>query len=396
MHNSLIRLFVRRTLEQAGDDGAAGGGERRPTPAEMNAARNQERLDRINQIGRTADGRRAADMSDVEGERVTGRFAGGELDDSEGARMRQAELDADAAEQARLEQQERDRLAEELEGQDDARRLQGEGGLETDDDDGAGPGEGGNRGGSRTDEVDEKVIDGVRYYRTMVAGTEKWFTLKELRAGVANGLATEETLRRAQDALASASQSPPTPKADPDEGLSAEDLENVILSASMGDEEAVRKLASELRRRPKGTDPKDVSRLVAQQIATQREVDRAEQAQADLLGNDTLAPIFRMRLTAFAQDRPQTKIGDAYKTVGEQMRKDFAPMLSKAAPNGGNPGSTKHLSKQDRKRTIVTPPQSAGRQPRREDDDREVPLGEQIDAIARSRGQQRAYRIRRS
>lgn len=390
MRNLFIRL-----LEQAGDDGAAGGGERRPSPAEINAARNAERLARINQIGQVADGRRARDMSDVDGERVTGKFANGELEGTEGDRLRQGELDADAAEQARLEQDERNRQAAELEEQDEARRLQAEGGLET--------GDGGETlpPGSQADdrqgeEADEKVVDGVRYYRAIVAGQERWLTLKEMRAGVANGIATEETLRRAQEALASASQSPPTPKAGEDEGLSESDLENVILSASMGDEEAVRKLASELRRRPKGTDPKDVSRLVAQQIATQREVDRAETAQADLLGNDTLAPIFRMRLGAFANERPNTKIGDAYKAVGEQMRKDFAPMLSRAAPNGGNPGSTKHLSKQDRKRTIVTPPQSAGRQPPREDADREVPIGEQIDAIARSRGQQRAYRIRRS
>lgn len=393
MHNSLIRLIVRRTLEQAGDDGAAGGGERRPTPAEINAARNRERLARINQIGDTADGRRARDMSDVDGESVTGRFAGGELDNSDGARARQAEIDADSAEQARLEQDERERLAQELEDQEEARRLQGEGGRESGDGGETRP-PGSQGDDSQGEDADEKVVDGVRYYRTIVAGTEKWLTLKELRTGVANGLATEETLRRAQEALHSASQSPPTPKAGEDEGLSAEDLENVILSASMGDEEAVRKLASELRRRPKGTDPRDVSRLVAQQIATQREVDRAEQAQADLLGNDTLAPIFRMRLSAFASEKPNTKIGDAYKAVAEGMRKDFAPMLSKGTPP--NPGSTKHLSKQDRKRTIVTPPQSAGRQPPREDPDREVPLGEQIDAIARSRGQQRAYRVRRS
>jgi hypothetical protein len=384
-------FFFRRYRERAGDEGA-GGGEQRPSPAEINARANRARLERINAIGEVADGRRAADMSDVDGERVTGRFADGELDESEGARLRQAEIDADATEEARLRQAERDREAEDLESRsDEARRLQEEGGESRGQgDDSTGQGDSG-------EEADEKIVDGVRYYRTIVAGAEKWLTLKELRAGVSNGLTTEETLRRAQEALASASQSPPTPKADPDEGLSESDLENVILSASMGDEEAVKKLASELRRRPKGTDPKDVSRLVAQQIATQREVDRAEQAQADFLGNDTLAPIFRMRLTAFAQEKPNTKIGDAYKSVGEQMRRDFAPMLSRATPNGGaNPGSTKHLSKQDRKRTIVSPPQSAGRQPRREDEDREVPLGEQIDAIARSRGQQRAYRVRRS
>lgn len=379
----MVLKFYRRFLEAAGEDGAAGGGERRPSPAEQQAQANRARLDRVNQIGRVADGRRAADMMDVDGERPVGRFADGELDNSEGARARQADVDADKAEEARLQQQERDRQAQEEEDRDEAQRLQEEGG------------EGGDERGSRREppavEGDEQVIDGVRYYKIVVGGSEKWLTLKQLRESAGAASATEETLQRAQDALRSAAQAQLTPKEAPAEELSESDLENVILSASMGDEEAVKKLASELRRRPKGTDPKDVSRLVAQQIATQREVDRAEQAQDDLLGNEKLAPIFRMRLAAFANAKPTTKIGDAYKVVGDEMRKDFAPMLSRD-PSRPNP----NLSKQDRKRTIVSPPQGAGRQPRREDDDREVPVSEQIDAIARSRGQGRAHRIRRS
>jgi len=379
--------FFRRFREQSHEDGGAGGGgggSRRPSPAEINQARNNERLSRMEEIGRVADGRRAREMVDVDHERPTGRFAGGEFDDSPEARERAAAEAEELARQSLEEQQDRAQEAERLE-QEEARRLQEEGGANPDNSAESPRGQ----DPAEETEADERVIDGVRYYRTIVSGEEKWLTLKQLREGVSNGLTTEETLRRAQEALASASHSQPSPKPAPEELPDERELENIILSASMGDEEAVRKLASVVRARPKGAEPQEVSRLIAQQIATQREVDRAEQTQADLLGNETLAPIFKMKLAEFARARPTAKISDAYKTVGDQMRKDFAPMLSQ-------PGNRAPVSKQDRKRTIVNPPQGAGRQPPKANEDREVPLSEQIDAIAQSRGQQRAHRIRRS
>jgi hypothetical protein len=383
------RLLFGQLREQAGDDvgGGGGAGERRPSPAEVNASLNRQRLSRIQQISNTADGRRAREMSDVDGERVTGRFAGGELDESPEAREAAAAREEDLAAQALQEQRERDEQAAELEQEEGAaRRLQGEGA----DDDGE------PRGAARTDAdeddgAEERVIDGVRYYRTMVTGTEKWLTLKELREGVARGIATEETLQRAQAALASASQTRVTPKEPEVEVPDEKDLENIILSANMGDEEAVRKLATIVRSGRSGPKPEDLSRMVSQQIATQREVDRAEASVQDLLGDERLAPMFRVNLAGFAREKPNTRIQDAYKSVAEKMRKDFAPMLT--TPEG-RPRAP--VTKVDRKRQIVVPPRSAGRQPARQDEDHEVPVGDQIDAIARSRGQVRAHRIRRS
>lgn len=396
-----LQKFQGRWLRESNQGGE--GGESRPSPAEINARANQERLRRIQEIGNTADGRRAREMSDVDGERVVGRFQAGELDDSTAARERQEEIEDDLAQQALQEQAARAAEAERLEEEEAARRLQsegasgegGDGGAPTDRDDGTARSR--SPSGS-ADEGDEKVIDGVRYYRTMVSGQERWLTLKELRDGVSRGIETEDTLRRAQEALASASQSPPSPKPAGDEVPDEKDLENIILSASMGDEEAVKKLVSVIRAPRQGPSSADVARQVSQQIATQREVDRAEQAQAELLQSETLGPVFKMRLAAYAREKPNTKIVDAYQTVGDQMRKDFAAMLPRQAQNRtGNGGAPRPpLSKTDRKREIVTPPRSAGRQPSRSDDDREVPVSEQIDQMARARGQQRAHRIRRS
>lgn len=379
----MLNLF-RRLLEQNNE--GDGGVPRGPGPADGNAARQRARIDRMARIARTADAQRSAHMMDVDGDgrggiHTTGRFAGGEFDDSPEAREQAALREEDLARQSLEEQQERERESERLE-QEEARRLQSEGG--TGDDSQETPPE---RSRAVTEEGDERVIDGVRYYRTILGGIEKWLTAKELRELAATASNAEATLQRAEEALRSAASAELTPKAGPAEIPSEEDLENIILSASMGDEEAVKKLASIVRARPPGVDTKQVSSEVARQIATQREVDRAEATQADLLDNEQLAPIFRMRLNAFAQAKPKTRISEAYQSVGDQMRKDFAPMLkSSSAPP----------SKNDRKRTIVNPPQSAGRQPQRGEDDREVPVSEDIDAMARARGQQRAHRIRRS
>lgn len=365
---------------QADNSGDEGSEDERPSPAEINAGINRSRLNRIEEIGRVADGQRAGNMSDVDGHQVTGRFADGEFDDSPEARERKQVLEDELAEQD-LEDRRREAEAEE----DDARRLQEEGGddntrsRQRDDD--------------RDDEADEesvgdeKVINGVRHYLTVEDGQEKWLTLKQLRERATGAGNVEKTLQAAQDALQRATQASLTPKEDEAEDLTEKDLENVILSASMGDEEAVKKLASVLRSRPKGHNPQDVSSMVAQQIATTREVDLAERDITDLVGNGSLEPVFRQRLREFATQKPQTRIKDAYKAVADQMRKDFAPMLKQ---------SNEPLSKEQRKRTIINPPQSAGRQPRREDEDREVPVSEQIDALARMRGQQRAHRVRRS
>lgn len=374
-------LLKHRLLEQIRDGGeGAEGAARRSNPADINAQGNRDRLSRMEEISRTVDGRRSSELNDVDGERVIGRFQDGEFDDSEEARERAALLEDEQAEAALQEQRERAEAA----------RLQSEGAGSEAGDGGAPHSEDGRTTQSHDapEAGDERTVDGVKYYLTIVNGQERWLTMRQLREQAARSTQTEETLQRAEEALQQATQAALTPKATPAELPDERELENIILSASMGDEEAVRKLATIVRSRPTGANPQDVSRLVSQQIATQREVDRAESAQADFLGNDLLAPIFRQRLTQFAQERPKTKIADAYKTVGDQMRKDFAKMLQ--------PGVGQPASKLERKRGIVNPPVSAGRQQLRQDDDREVPVADQIDAIAKSRGQERAHRVRRS
>lgn len=381
-----LDLIGRRFREQNREGGGGGGGQRE-TPAQVNQRRNDARLAMIERVGNTADGKRADQLQDTDGQRVTGRFQNGEFDDSPEARENAAQREEDEAEQSRREQAERADEAERLE-TEEARRLQGEG---------AGEGEGGREGTQRRQQRDEgeqlneagdeKVIGGVRHYLTIVDGDEKWLTLRQLREHAAVVINTEETLQRAQDALQRSSQTEGTPKGPPAE-VDDKDLENIILSAAVGDEEAVRKLVSVIKSRPAGASQQDISRQVTQQIATQRAVDDAKSEQKDLLTHDVLAPIFDQRLVAFAKAKPKTQIREAYAAVGEQMRKDFAPLLQTT-------GRQHSADKTARKRTIVNPPEGVARQRTTEGDDREPSVSQDIDAIAKSRGQVRAHRERR-
>jgi len=182
-----LRLFG-RLLEQNNDDA---GGSRR-TPAEINAEGNRARLNRIEEIGRVADGRRSRELVDTDGEEVVGRFADGEFDDSPEARER-AELER----QELAEQELRDRAAEaeRLEQEESAQRLQREGVTEE-----------GEETPAREEPPEERVINGVRHYLVIVKGVEKWLTLKQLREHAATVDDAEETLQRAEEALRSASR----------------------------------------------------------------------------------------------------------------------------------------------------------------------------------------------
>jgi hypothetical protein len=365
-------------LEDGGGGDDAGGKRPRKTAAQLNAERNAERLARIEEIGDGVDGRRAHEMKDVDGEQITGKFADGEFDDSAEAKEERAANEEAEAEQALREAAE---AAERNEGaaSDEAKRLQREGAdapTRAEDD---AP----TKDDSQPDEPgDEKVINGVRHYLTVVNGAERWLTLKELRTEASKSASADIALQRANDARKQASTVALTPKEEPAE-VSEEDLENIILSASTGDTEAVKRLASAIRPRPSGVTPLDVSRQIAQQLQTQRAIDETERASRDVLSNQSLQREFRARLGELAKVEPTLTIQSAYDRVAKQMRSEFAPML-KTTPT--------QPSKADRKREIVNPPQTAGRQPSKAEDDPEEPVGSVIDRMAKQRGQERAFR----
>lgn len=364
-------------------EGEGGAGE---TPAQINARQNQSRSDRLNQIARGADARRAHELRDTEGERVVGQFEDGALEDTPEAREARAQREEEEAAQA-LDDNARAAAEEEASGQARARALQEEGVEELHEEEEEGEERpAARRSQAAEQEGDERVIDGIRHYATIVRGQLKWLTMKQLReqANVAAG--AEQAVQDAQDAVrsaASAAARTPEPSV---EIPSDEDLEVIISSAAIGEEEAVKKLARLIKQ---GVQPKtqvDVRSAVSEQIATQRAIERAERENKDLLSDDSLADVFKVRLSRLAKQKPTMMIVDAYHEVGEAMRKEFAPMLK---------GSRRLPSKNDRKRSLTPPPEGAARQRQEVEEEQEESVSSVIDQLAKGRGQQRAIRQRR-
>lgn len=359
---SILRKAITRVLHANDDEGDGGN---RINPTEVNQRQNRARVDRMAAIADRVDGARAEDMDDIEGDEVTGRFRGGELDNSPEAVERRAAEEDEEARQALEDEAERQRAAD----------LQAEGAGDADD----APGD---RAGD--DAPEEKLINGVKHYLLVINGKEKWLTFPQLRAQAQKVESADEALQRANDAVKKATQLALAPReapSDEDEGNDV-DVESVLSSAVMGDREAIKSLATLLKRKPSKT--LDVSREVANAIATRSAVIEAEAQQKDIFSVPALVPIFRARLQAVANEEPDLQIQAAYKKAGEIVRKEFAPML-KNAPQ-------RELSKAERKRTLVNPPVQAARQAQRDDESGEENPTSVIDQIAKSRGQARAIR----
>jgi hypothetical protein len=336
----------------------------RPNATEINQRQNNRRLDRMQQIANRVDGGRAEDFQDIEGEEVTGKFQDGEFDDS-----------PEALEAAALREEEEARLAlEEDAARAEAENLQAEGAETEEETTRESAGDGG-------DAPEEKLINGVKHYLVITPKGEKWLTFPQLKAMAQKVESADEALQRANDAVKRATQLALTPREEPSDEESDLDVESILSSAVMGDREAIKSLASLLKTRPSKTP--DVSREVAQAIATRSAVETAKAQQKDIFEVESLVPVFNARLSQVAQAEPELSIVAAYKKAGDMVRKDFAPMLK-------TPARTE--SKLDRKRKLVNPPTQAARQAPREDQDGEESPTSVIDQIAKSRGQNRAIR----
>lgn len=351
--------------------------------SEINDQGNRRRVDRLAEIANHADGNRAKDLSDVEGERVQGRFQGGELDESPEARERAAEEEEARASQALEDQREE----AEREDREEARRLQSEGASEGTDE---GDPEHGTQGGA--DEGDERVINGIKHFAVAIGGQIQWLTLKQLREDRSKAGDVDKALQAAQAALQGAAAASLRPQpAEAYVELDEEDIRNVLTAAVLGDSEAIERLVPIIARRG-GVDPNQVGQEVSRRLATQRAIDEGEKGQKDLMDHPVLAGVFKQRFNALKEEKPTTTITAAYKEVGDGIRKDFGAMLGASKENPGNGHKPPPPDKAARKRSYVGPPSAASRQPAQPDPDREVPVSDTIDSIARSRGQSRAIR----
>lgn len=248
---------------------------------------------------------------------------------------------------------------EEQESQDYAKQLQEEGAAE--------------------EEGDSKVINGETYYLQIVNGKEKWQTLKQIRETAQKVEAADEYLQTASEAVRNAS------RLNPPQGeisrVEEDDLEQTLSSAVMGDEQAIKKLASVLKARPSAVTP-DVLQQIDQRLSLRTELAQLESEQRDILGDPMLGRLFKVRLNELKESAPQTKLSDAYKSIGREIREAF-PEKFKANPL---------QAKLERKKTLVNVPSASQRQATEQDDEGEEDVSSVIEQMAKARHQSQSIK----
>lgn len=221
--------------------------------------------------------------------------------------------------------------------------------------------------------ADQKTINGVVHYLTVVNGREKWQTLQELRTNASKVEAADEYLRQASEAARkSAREALSTP--DEPSGLEEDEARKLLAAAALGDEEAIGRLAKAITAKPSGITP-DVLQAFDQRLSFRTELASLEAEQKDLLEDPYMGRLFRARLNELKQEAPDTRLSDAYRNIGKELRTAFP----------GYKGS-KTQTKLDRKRTLVQVPSAASRQQTETEDDGEEDPSAVIERLAKARG----------
>ncbi len=304
---------------------------------EANEARNKSRLDLMNSIADGVDEERDEDgMLETDGDRTFERER-----------------------QAREEQEESERELSEMQARD----------LQTD--------------GQQEEAGDEKDINGVRHYLTVVNGREKWLTLKQLRSTAQKVESADEYLSTAKESARKASQlalSTPPAEEDVPEALGKDELRRLLAASALGDEEAIDQLASVLAR-PSAVTP-DVVQQIDQRLSFRTELAQLESEHREILENPWTARLMRDRLNELKAEDPTMRLNDAYRKVGGEIREAFPEKFKKSSALD---------DRRERKRTLVNAPTAAGRAQTRDDEgdelDYEGTVAAGISAIAKARGQ---------
>lgn len=302
---------------------------------EANSKRNNERLARIEEIADGADKKK-------------------ELNDDQISDADRAMREAGAKQEAKEEEVVDERLANE----EKAKALQEEG-AEVEEE-------------VKEESVagDEKEVDGVKYYLTIVNGAEKWLTLKQLRETASKVEAADEYLRTAAEAARTAAAGAPSKDEPP--SLDEDQAADLLRKTALGEDEATRQLAK-LIARPSVS--KDVLQALDQRLSFRTELAELEAKSRDLLEDPYMGRLFRTRLNELKQEAPNTKLSDAYTGIDKELRKAF-------------PGfkSSKLQEKLERKRTLTQVPSAAARQGSEAEEEGEEDPAQVIERMAKARG----------
>jgi hypothetical protein len=243
----------------------------------------------------------------------------------------------------------------------------------------------------KTTPADMKVVNGETYYLTVINGKEKWLTLPQLRATAQKVESADEYLSAAAEAVRNAARLDLSSKKE-DEPSKVEkvDLEKILRSVAMGDEEAIRTLASvvqglqEARAKPSEVTP-DVLQQIDERWSFRRAAEWFEETYSDLLADPFLKKLVYERDAELANDSPTLPYKQRLKTAGDEIR----GWIAKRTGATGVKASASE-AKADRKKTIVNMPGAAARQAPPADEEAEESTADVIEKMAKARGQARA------
>jgi hypothetical protein len=222
---------------------------------------------------------------------------------------------------------------------------------------------------------DEKIINGVTHYLQVVNGQERWMTLKQIREAAQKVDSADEYLRQASESVKQAARAALSPPRDVPAKLAKGELADLLRRQALGEDEAIEKLASYYE--GLSSQHEDILPKIDQRLSLRTELASLQTEYKDLLDDPYLGELFSARLSRMQREAPETKVSDAYHTIGKELRGRFGTSLK----------PPKTADKLERKRTLVNPPTAAARQPVADEPegDEEAGYAEAIKELAKSR-----------
>lgn len=267
----------------------------------------------------------------------------GEMEDTDGEKVIRDETDDREAEAAR----------EAAESEAYARKLQEEGGDE-----------------------DTQSTPEPKKFKLKVNGQTIELTEDELIARAQKVESADQYLQTAAEAVKNASRL--APSKDEPSRVDQDDLENTLSSAVMGDQDAIKRLASVIAR--PSISP-DALQQIDQRLAFRTELAQLENEQKDILEDPYLGKLFKVRLNELRETAPQTSLKDAYQGIGKELRTAFPEKFRSSTQ-----------SKLERKKTLVNVPTASTRQQVEADDEGDEDVVSVIEQMARARHQSQSIK----
>lgn len=237
---------------------------------------------------------------------------------------------------------------------------------------------------------DVREVNGVKEYRLVVNGEERWRTLAQIRASAQKVDSADEYLQVAADTARKATRAQPTAEEEAAKTRAKEErrahLKTLLQRQAMGDEQAIEELTELLDATPSAVTP-DVLRALDERFdsrVTFREaVSWFEEEYAPELKHQAMKSYAGELDATLAVQNPQMPAKERLKRVGEQIRKELNSAYGVSRQQGPS-------EKARRKAEVRRPTPAGERTPTKADEDEEETPTSVIQKIAQGRHQPRA------